>query len=149
MDVKDVLAPNLVNLHLQATTKQTLFEEMSELFLNSGLVTNKSEFISALYQREQESSTGIGFHIAIPHAKSSCVVSPAIAVGRCDGIIDYETLDDEVVKMIFMIAVPESSHDDHLTLLSQLARKFMNQTFREQILQATTTDQLYQAFNIN
>ncbi len=145
MNVNDLLSEPLINLQLSAKTKEELFNEMAIMFKSEGICRDKEVFIQDLKKREEEYSTGIGSGFAIPHAKSLNVLKPAIAFGRSSGISDYETLDDSIVRWIFMIAVPEGDNDEHLRIISSLARKMMDADFKEKIQKASTKLEIIEA----
>ena len=88
------------------TKKDELFDFMTELLKKSGRITSKEKFISALYERERTGSTYMGNGIAVPHGKSSCVISPTAAFCRCSPFV-YDDNDDEVVDISLMLAIPE------------------------------------------
>lgn len=142
----ELISQENINLSLKATTKKDMFSELSELLVDSGVVKKQKLFIKDLLKREKEASTGIGFKLAIPHAKSKAVSRAAVAVGRVAGIKDYETLDGDEVEMIFMIAVPNAANDDHLKILSLLARKFMNEDFRNKLFSAEDEEEMMAIF---
>ncbi|MGQ4666925.1 PTS sugar transporter subunit IIA, partial [Metabacillus halosaccharovorans] len=104
-----------------------------------GILTSKDEYKQAILNREEQSSTGLGMNIAIPHGKSNAVKRPAVAFGiKRDGI-DWNSLDGTDAKLIFMIAVPEENAGDaHLKILQMLSRKLMDEDFRNQLLNVSS-----------
>ncbi|QIK70074.1 PTS sugar transporter subunit IIA [Erysipelothrix sp. HDW6C] len=142
MELHELIRKDIINLHLHATSKKELFEEMADMLSKGGYVSNVDGYVQDLFKRESEYSTGIGFGLAIPHARSSNVVSPAIAVGKAANIKDYESLDEEPIQYIFMIAIPENTEADYMSILSKLARRFMDETFRNRIKKAVTAEEI-------
>lgn len=98
---------------------------------------NIEQYIEDVKSREAMSTTGIGDGIAIPHAKSSAVKIPTVVVGKSSRGIEWGSLDDEPVNMVFLIAVPEDGGDEHLKILQILAITLMDDEFREEIFNAT------------
>ncbi|WP_281173063.1 PTS sugar transporter subunit IIA [Alicyclobacillus herbarius] len=89
--------------------------------------------VKAVLQREQEGTTGFGHGIAIPHGKSSAVSQPTLIYGRLAQAVDWKAMDNQPVSVLFMILVPEQSHNEHLQMLAKLARRLMHKDFVEQV----------------
>jgi PTS system fructose-specific IIC component len=110
-----------------------------------GVLTSSAEFKQAILKREQESSTGIGMNVAVPHGKSAAVLKPRVVFGIKPEGVDWNSSDGTPAKLIFMIAVPaENKGNEHLKILQMLSRKLMDDAFREQLLQVTTKQEAYQ-----
>ncbi|MCM3670917.1 PTS fructose transporter subunit IIABC [Mesobacillus maritimus] len=140
----DITSEYLIDTELTGTTRDDVIDEMIAKFDASGVLTSKDEFKKAILNREEQSSTGLGMNIAIPHGKSSAVKHPAVAFGIKHDGVDWKSLDGTDAKLIFMIAVPEQSAGDaHLKILQMLSRKLMDEDFRNQLLQAKTKDEAY------
>ncbi len=101
-------------------------------------MNDKDAFTKDILIREEQSTTGIGDGIAIPHAKSAAVKVPAIAFGRSIAGIDYASLDGQPAHLFFMIAASEGANNDHLEALSRLATFLMDSNFREKDSSATS-----------
>lgn len=117
-EIRDVLKPAFINFDLKTTDKQAAISELANTFLTKGVVTNDSVYLEAVMKREEESTTGIGFGVAIPHGKSAAVAEPSLAFGRSQAGIQYDSMDGKPVHLMFLIAVPETSNDEHLRILS-------------------------------
>lgn len=126
-EIRDVLKPAFINFDLKTTDKQAAISELANTFLTKGVVTNDSVYLEAVMKREEESTTGIGFGVAIPHGKSAAVAEPSLAFGRSQAGIQYDSMDGKPVHLMFLIAVPETSNDEHLRILSKLSRKLMHE----------------------
>ncbi|MGG3937841.1 PTS sugar transporter subunit IIA [Anoxybacillus kestanbolensis] len=147
MTVTQLMTKQLVKLQLDGTTKDEIMEEMIGLIDGAGGLVDREQYKQALYDREREGSTGIGFGIAIPHGKSDAVKHPCLAFGMKHEGVDWDSLDGEKVKLIFMIAVPEQyAGNEHLKILQLLARKLMDETFREQLLTVRKVEDVLQLF---
>lgn len=142
MNIKDIIKKENIILNIDATSKLDAFNALAESLKETGIVTNKELFIKDVLEREKECSTGIGFGIAIPHAKSKYVTEASIAVGKLTGNILYESMDDESISLMFMIAVPMENNDEHLKILSMLSRKFMDEDFRNNLKKASSKDEI-------
>lgn len=93
---------------LEATTKEAAIEEMAEMLDEHGILADKATYVRAVLDREAHSTTGIGNNIAIPHGKSESVTKSAIVFARTKEMIEWESLDDEPVNMIFLLAITDS-----------------------------------------
>ncbi|GCF94986.1 PTS fructose transporter subunit IIA [Enterococcus florum] len=145
-EIRGILKKEFVTLQLSATSKTTAISELANTFVKEGVVTNENAYLSAVMTREKESTTGIGFGVAIPHGKSAGVVEPALAFGRSQTGIEYDSMDGKPVHFLFLIAVPEHSNDEHLRILSKLSRKLMHEDVRKQLMDAATVEHIYQIF---
>ncbi|WP_170006047.1 PTS fructose transporter subunit IIABC [Bacillus fonticola] len=140
----DITSEYLIETDLAGTTRDDVIDELISKFDASGVLSSKEEFKQAILNREEQSSTGLGMNIAIPHGKSPAVKHPAVAFGiKRDGV-DWKSLDGTDAKLIFMIAVPEKAAGDaHLNILQMLSRKLMDEDFREQLLKTTSKAEAY------
>lgn len=146
MRILDLLSENTINLNLNASTKENALDQMISLAFNSGNITDKEKLKEEVFNRESISSTGIGEGIAIPHAKSSCITSPIIAIGVFKEGIEYDSIDGEKVKIIFLLCAPENN-DVHLDILSKLSSYLLDEHFVFSILSATSFDEIKQIIN--
>ncbi|WP_127589814.1 fructose-specific PTS transporter subunit EIIC [Paenibacillus lautus] len=141
----DIVTPDLINLNLVGTTQDAVIDEMIGVLERNGAVRADGDFKQAILAREQESSTGIGMNIAIPHGKSDAALKPSVVFGIQQNGVDWKSLDGSEAKLIFMIAVPRNSKQNaHLKVLQMLSRKLMDDDFREALLAVTTKEEAYQ-----
>lgn len=145
MKITQLLTEDTIILNLAATTKQQVLEELTGQLKQAGKLVDQQAFLQDILTRENQSTTGIGDGIAIPHAKSAAVKSPAIAFGRSEQGLDYESLDGQSAHLFFMIAATEGANDDHLEALSRLATFLMDEKFRSKILSANSKQEVLQA----
>lgn len=144
MKLTDLLTLELIETNVQASSKESVIDEMIEKLDQAGAINSKRKFKKAIMKREKESTTGIGFSIAIPHGKSKAVTKPSVVFGLKKAGVDWESFDGTPAQLIFMIAVPEeSAGNDHLKILQMLSRKLMNEEYREQLLSIETKEQAY------
>lgn len=140
----DILTPDLIDLNLVGTTQDAVIDEMIGVLERNGAIRADGDFKQAILAREQESSTGIGMNIAIPHGKSDAVLKPSVVFGIQQDGVDWKSLDGSEAKLIFMIAVPRNSKQNaHLKVLQMLSRKLMDDDFREALLAVTTKEEAY------
>lgn len=140
----DITSLELIETDLQGSTRDDVIDEMIGMLDHEGALNSKAEFKQAIIHRENESSTGIGMNIAIPHGKSDAVKKPRVVFGIKKDGVDWKSLDGTDAKLIFMIAVPkESVGDAHLKILQMLSRKLMDDDFREKLLAVNTKEEAY------
>ncbi|MFJ6193679.1 fructose-specific PTS transporter subunit EIIC [Bacillus thuringiensis] len=140
----DITNLELIETDLKGETRDDIIDEMIQKLKNVGALHSVTEFKQAIMNREQESTTGIGVNIAIPHGKSDAVRKPSVVFGIKQSGIDWKSLDGTEAKLIFMIAVPkENEGNQHLKILQMLSRKLMDDSYRERLLSVQTKAEAY------
>jgi len=142
MNITELLSVNLIKLELNSKTKEDVVKEMAKMLDEDGKLLDSDKYIQAVMDREKEFSTGIGMGIAIPHGKSSGVKEASLVFGRSVEGIDYQSMDDELAHIFFLIAVPEKSSDEHLKILSQISRKLMHKELRDSLMSAKSAEEI-------
>ncbi|WP_458118957.1 fructose-specific PTS transporter subunit EIIC [Paenibacillus sp. Z6-24] len=141
----DIMDLDLIRLDLQGETRDQVIDEMIDILDQHGKLSSAPDFKQAILAREQESTTGIGMNIAIPHGKSQAVQRPAVVFGLKRDGVDWHSMDGTDARLIFMIAVPRSSQGNaHLKVLQMLSRKLMDEQYRNQLLQVNNREEAYQ-----
>lgn len=129
---------------LDKISKKELFDKMINLLAETPNVKNVSELRTAVYEREDLMSTGIGLNLGIPHVRIKSVKDMVVAFALVKGgVDDYESLDSEPVKMVFMIIAREDQHAQHLKFLSQLSSVLKNDDFRSALMNCTDIAEIY------
>lgn len=146
MQVTDLLKKDVMLLDLQATSKEAVLDEMIANLYKHGIISEESSFKKAILAREEQSSTGLGDGIAMPHAKTAAVKEPTVLFARSKAGIDYDSLDGQPAHLFFMIAVPEGGNDTHLQTLAALSKLLMEPGFVNQLKQADTPDKVQRLF---
>ncbi|WP_436344141.1 PTS sugar transporter subunit IIA [Natronorubrum sp. FCH18a] len=135
----DSLVPtDHITLDPPPADKRACIEYLLDLLVDAERVENREVALEALLAREEETTTGVGMGIGIPHAQTDAVAEPSVAFTRSEDGVDFGSMDDEPARLIFMILVPESGADDHLTILSTLSRALMHDEVREDLFDAET-----------
>ena len=147
MKITDVLKKDTIALNLNARSKSDVIEGLVNKLDQAGRLNDASEFKKAIKEREEQSSTGIGEGIAIPHAKTAAVKEPAIAFGRTPSGVDYNSLDGQPANLFFMIAASEGANQTHLDTLSKLSTLLMDENFRKELEEARSEDEVIEAIN--
>lgn len=131
-------------LGLTADTQEAVIRSVVERANELGAVNDVETTVQSVLTREQEGTTGFGKGVAIPHGKTDGVKEPILMFARLASPVEWKSLDDKPVDMLFMILVPETAQSQHLQILAKLARRLMHQDFvdhlhSEQSAEAITT----------
>jgi PTS system fructose-specific IIC component len=147
MRITELLTKETIKLDLKATSKKDVVPELIDVLDNAGKLNDKAAYERAIFDREQQSTTGIGDGIAIPHAKTNAVKHPAIVFGRSKDGVDYEALDGQPSYLFFMIAATEGANNTHLEALSKLSTLLMKQEVRDKLLTVNSADEVLAIIN--
>lgn len=147
MKLNELIKESTIKLNVTATDKNAIIDEMIDVLENDGVIKDRNKFKEDILKREDLSNTGIGFGIAIPHAKSIEVNEPRIAVGIAKSGIDYGSIDGKDINMIFMIAVNDDESDLHLKALANLSRRLIHEDFRNDLLNAKSKEEILEMFS--
>ncbi|MBT2900111.1 fructose-specific PTS transporter subunit EIIC [Streptomyces sp. McG3] len=126
--MSELITAELVDLDLSATTKDAAARSLAERMVAAHRVTDLEGFLADVAAREAQMPTGLDGGIGIPHCRSEHVSAPTLALGRSGAGIDFGAADGPA-DLIFLIAAPAGADDDHLTILSGLARRLMDAEF--------------------
>lgn len=135
---------NTTMIKTQPMTRDEAIEHMVSNLDKHGYVKDKATLTRDIFAREAESTTALGMNIAMPHAKSAGIKEPVVSVLKNNAGVTWESLDGTVPQIVFLITVPEHSHDMHLKTLQNLSRHLMDDAKREALLQSETENVLYQ-----
>lgn len=141
MKIRDLLAPESIDLNGSAAGKKEVLDQMVALMAKSGKINDVEAYRKGVYAREEESTTGIGEGIAIPHCKSDAVSKPGLAAMVLKDGVDFDALDGEKVHLIFLIAAPNTEDNVHLDVLSKLSVLLMDENFTNSLKSATSVDE--------
>ena len=144
MRITELLTQETIAMDLSSTDKNGVIDELVNQLDKANKLNEVSVFKEAIYNREAQSTTGIGEGIAIPHAKVAAVDTPAIAFGKSKAGVDYQSLDMQPAHLFFMIAAPEGGAQTHLDALAKLSGILMDDKVREDLLNATSPQEVLQ-----
>ncbi len=139
-----IFSPELVKLGYYALDKKSCLQEMVDFLFKKEIIVSQQKFLTAILEREKTMSTGIGNNIAIPHARTDSVRKLKVAVYLLDNELEFDTIDSKPVKIIFMIAVPESMHKEYQQLLSNISNFFHDEHNRDRLLKCDDVNEIYQ-----
>ncbi|ALP41602.1 PTS fructose transporter subunit IIABC [Aeromonas schubertii] len=131
----------LICLDLAAGSKEEVFTEMARMLKEQGKIGDEQQFVADLWAREELDNTGFEEGIALPHAKSGAVITPAVAIGISRQGIDYGAEDGQPSRLFFMIASPAGGANHHIEVLAELSSKLIEPGFVERLMQAKDADQ--------
>ena len=140
MKITDLLKPQSILLNASPTNKADAIYTLGDLMDKSGNLSDKAEYLKAVFAREEAGSTGLGDGIATPHAKSNGVKEAGLAAMVVPNGVDFDALDGQPSRLFFMIAAPEGAADTHVEVLSKLATMVIDSDFKNALIQAATVD---------
>lgn len=140
MRISELLCKETINLDLKGNNKEEVINNLVDILCEAGKVNDKELYKQKIWERENSTSTGIGDGIGIPHAKTSAVTNAALAMGMIKDGVEFDSLDDQPVNLIFMIAAPEGANNEHLETLSKLSILLMNDDFKKGLFETKTAD---------
>ena len=146
MKIKDILAPESMIMALKATNKEDAVKEMADLEVKTGIVNDEDEFIKSIWARENESTTGIGEGIAMPHARNKTINKARVLFAKSEKGIDYNSLDGQPVHLFFMITAPDGADNTHLEALAKLSGLLIDPDLVNALKKAQTPEEVIQLF---
>lgn len=141
MRITELLDKRSISLNCTPHSKKEALDQAVALMVKSGKINNEEAYRKQVYAREEESTTGIGEGIAIPHGKCGAVSRPGLAAMVVKDGVDFEALDDEPVTLIFLIAAPDTEDNVHLDVLSKLSVLMMDEDFSNSLRNAKSVDE--------
>ena len=141
MRITDLLDKRSISLSGAPTSKSEALDQMVELMAKSGKIDDTEAYRKAVYAREEESTTGIGEGLAIPHGKCDAVNAPGLAAMVVKDGVDFDALDGAPVSLIFLIAAPNTEDNVHLDVLSKLSVLMMDEDFANSLRNAASPEE--------
>ena len=146
MKITDILSEKVIVTNLPGTSKNDILNAMIELAAKSDRVVDKERMRSAILEREKIMSTGVGSGFAIPHGKTDAVQDIVAAFAITEQPIDYQSLDDQPVRIVFLLVGKDNSVGPHIKLLSRISRLMNKEDFRKKLLEAKSPTEILQIF---
>ena len=141
MRITELLDKRSILLDGTPKSKTEALDQVVELMVKSGKINDQEAYRRQVYAREEESTTGIGEGIAIPHGKCDAVTRPGLAAMVVKNGVDFDSLDGEPVTLIFLIAAPDTKDNVHLDVLSKLSVLMMDEEFSESLRNAGSVEE--------
>jgi fructose-specific phosphotransferase system IIA component len=146
MKISDILTENLVATGLPGNTKNEVIDAMIELVASSPKVMDKEKVRKAIFEREEIMSTGVGNGFAIPHGKTEAVTDIVAAFAVTALPIDYQSLDEKPVRLVFLLVGKDNLVGPHIKLLSRISRLMNKEEFRRRLLDLKSAREILEAF---
>ncbi|PMG78597.1 PTS fructose transporter subunit IIABC [Vibrio lentus] len=134
--ITTLINQDLIKLSLSANSKEDVFKELIDVLYAQGRISDKAQFLADIKAREEQGNTGFEEGIALPHAKSSAVIKPAVVIGVHQQGIEYGADDGQPSKLFFMIASPDGGDNHHIEVLAELSSKLIEEGFIESFMNA-------------
>lgn len=146
MKISDILEEKLVVTNLAGSTKDDIINSMVDLVGQSSKVLDKEKVRTAIFEREKIMSTGVGNGFAIPHGKTEGVSDVVAAFGVTAQPIDYQSLDEKPVRLVFLLVGRDNMVGPHIKLLSRISRLMNKEEFRNKLLEVKTPQEVLETF---
>jgi fructose-specific phosphotransferase system IIA component len=146
MKISDILTENLVATGLPGNTKTEVIDAMIDLVASSPKVIDKEKVRKAIFEREEIMSTGVGNGFAIPHGKTEAVSDIVAAFAVTAQPIDYQSLDEKPVRLVFLLVGKDNLVGPHIKLLSRISRLMNKEEFRRRLLDLKSPREILEAF---
>jgi len=146
MKISDILTEDLAVSHLKGNSKQEIIDAMVELVAASPKVLDKAKVRDAIFDREKIMSTGVGNGFAIPHGKTDAVTEIVAAFAVTEREIDYDSLDEKPVRLVFLLVGKDNLVGPHIKLLSRISRLMNKEEFRTQLLATNSAKEIIELF---
>jgi fructose-specific phosphotransferase system IIA component len=146
MRLSDLLNEKTIIPDLKSTEKNDVINELIDLFRNDARVNDIEKVRQKVLEREKIMSTGVGKNFAVPHGKTDAVNDIICAFGKSTRPIEYQSLDQQPVHLIFLLVGQDNSVSLHIKLLSRISRMMTKDDFRDKLLKAKTTEEIRNAF---
>ena len=146
MKISDILTENLVVSGLEGSSKDDIINAMVDLIGISQKVQDREKVRQAIFDREKLMSTGVGNGFAIPHGKTDAVTDIVAAFAVTARPIDYQSLDEKPVRLVFLLVGKDSMVGPHIKLLSRISRLMNKDQFRNQLLNLKTPREIMELF---
>jgi fructose-specific phosphotransferase system IIA component len=146
MKVTDILKKGFIIHELNAGKKEEVINELINLFTNDSRVLDIEKVRSSVLEREKIMSTGVGKGFAIPHGKTNAINEIIAAFGKTNSPIEYQSLDNKPVNLVFLLVGKDNLVSTHIKLLSRISRMMNKDDFREKLLEAGSPDEIFDLF---
>ena len=143
MQLHKLVSRSRIDCAISANSKKRLLEKLSLLLENDAPEVDNHAAFQSLFERERLGSTGVGNGVALPHGRVKGLHEAVGAFGILKESIDYDAVDNQPVKLVFALLVPEEATEEHLQLLAQLAKLFSDRKNRDHLLNANNRDDVY------
>jgi fructose PTS system EIIBC or EIIC component len=146
MKISDILSTDVIAVNLETTDKEDAIKKVIDLGAKSKKILDIEKVSSTIFEREKLVSTGVGKGFAIPHGKTDSIEDVVAAFAITKEPIDFDSIDGEPVRFIFLLIGKENLLNTHIKLLSRISRLMNKDEFREKLLEAATPEEVLEIF---
>lgn len=144
MKITSILTEDLIKVNIPGETKEDVINAIIDLAASSQKIKDVDKVRQAIFEREKIMSTGVGKGFAIPHGKTDAVTDIVAAFGVTENPIDYQSLDHEPVRLLFLLIGKDSLVGAHIKLLSRISRLMNKEELRNRLMQAEGSAEILQ-----
>lgn len=145
-EIHQLLSPRTIRVGLPGQAKEEIIDRLVDLLDDHPAVVDLDRVRGAVFEREEVMSTGVGKGLALPHAKTSAVTDTVAAFAITAEPIDFGSIDNEPVRLVFLLLGPETAKSQHIKLLSRISRLMNRDPFRERLLKAPGAEEVLEIF---
>jgi fructose PTS system EIIBC or EIIC component len=146
MKISDILSPEVIEVNLDAADKDDSIRKIIEISARSGKILDMQKVTDTIFERERLVSTGVGKGFAIPHGKTDAIKDIVASFVITKNPIDFDSIDGEPVRFIFLLIGKETLLNTHIKLLSRISRLMNKEEFRDKLLEAKTKEEVLNIF---
>lgn len=146
MNIFSLLDPQSVLPNLEVNNKAEILQRLVSSLEGKVSAEESEKILEAVQEREEIMSTGVGKGLAIPHGKTAAIEQTYAAFAVLKEPVEYEAIDHKPVKMVFLLAGPQSSNSLHIKMLSRISRLMNNSDFRNRLLECTSAEEIIEQF---
>ncbi|HWA05397.1 MAG TPA: PTS sugar transporter subunit IIA [Ignavibacteria bacterium] len=146
MKISDILSADVIAVNLDTADKEDAIKKVIDLAAKSGKILDVAKVSNTIYEREKLVSTGVGKGFAIPHGKTDSISDVVAAFAITKEPIDFDSIDGEPVRYIFLLVGKENLLNTHIKLLSRISRLMNKDEFRERLLDAANPEEVLAIF---
>ncbi len=143
--ISELLKPEFIILDLRGEEKEEVIRELARPLIERGLIEDEEAFFQAILRRENLESTGIGAGVALPHARTRAVKETALALGRSQRGVDFNSLDGKPCHIVFLIAAPEDRKTEYIMTLARVSKLLRKDEVRIALNKADSAEEIVAA----
>jgi len=147
MKLSKFCGEDLISFELRAQTKDETIKELVDLASKSKLVKDPDQLLKDILEREKLVTTGVGYGVAFPHAKSKAIRGIIIAFGRSKKGVDFDSMDKKAVTLFFLIAAPEDAIGAHLNVMARLSFLMKSEKYRDNLMKIKSPKELLEVLD--
>jgi fructose-specific phosphotransferase system IIA component len=139
-----IFKKELIEINVETDNKRDCLEKMVKQLLEHNVINDENAFFDSVWEREKSMSTGIGYGIAIPHGRSDAATKLSVSVFHLKNAIEFDSLDDNPVRLLFMVAVPTSLASEYMKILSAISKFLYKPNMIQKLLDISSVDEIYE-----